>query len=98
MKIYIITGENGMFYGAYKTRKSIQNHFEMVKNELDAALKNYPHDLKRYCGQKFGKTIKTVEEVFCEDLGHILDELIELPADVTDKQYSEQVNKAVYKL
>ena len=47
---------------------------------------------------KYGthECVKSETEVFCEDLGHILDELIEKPSDVSDEQYSEQVNKAVY--
>ena len=42
--------------------------------------------------------IKSLDEVFCEDLGRLIDELIEKPENVSDKQYSEQSKKAFYKV
>ena len=34
--------------------------------------------------------IKTIDEVYCDQLGSIIDELIEKPATMTEKEYSEK--------
>jgi len=39
-----------------------------------------------------------IKDVFCEELGHLLDTLIERPAGQTDAEYREKVDKAVYYL
>lgn len=37
-----------------------------------------------------GQCTKTVEEVYCDQLGNVIDELIERPASMTEEEYSKK--------
>ena len=62
MTIYIVTGENQKFYGAFKTQKHILKHFDLTKNELKSILKTPPHDLNIRCGNSYGNTMLIREQ------------------------------------